>query len=130
MKIVYVQAQDFENAFPKRFRQGSKFPEFFATTSIHKSHKIRYLLTYSGNVVYISSMGTKRDAFKRLATARVNKAIDSIRLVGNLSNKANYEYSAEDAEKIVDALRASVQECKKKFELAGKAELAETFRLD
>jgi len=75
-------------------------------------------------------MKSKRDSFVRLANARVNKALDALRLVGNLSNKANYEYTTEDAEKIVEALRVAVQECKKKFEIAGKGEQLETFRLD
>jgi hypothetical protein len=75
-------------------------------------------------------MARNRDAFVRLANARVNKALESIRLVGNLSNKANYDYTDDDAQKILDALKISLAECRKRFELAGKGDKEEEFRLE
>ena len=38
-------------------------------------------------------METKNDRFVRIAEARTNKIIDMIRLLGNCSNKASYDYS-------------------------------------
>ena len=38
-------------------------------------------------------MESKKDKFVRIAEARTNKIIDMIRLLGNCSNKASYEYS-------------------------------------
>jgi hypothetical protein len=75
-------------------------------------------------------MARNRDSFVRLANARVNKAIESIRLVGNLSNKSNYEYTDEDAERILDALKIALVDCRKRFDMAGRAEKAEEFRLE
>lgn len=49
-------------------------------------------------------MRNKREKFVELATRRVNRAIRELRLVGNLANKASYDYGAEDAKKIIRAL--------------------------
>ncbi|MDB3981796.1 hypothetical protein N9410_00885 [Methylophilaceae bacterium] len=53
--------------------------------------------------------------FKELAEKRVNKAINLIRLVGNLSNSNNYSYSKDDVAKVVTALDDEIQTVKKKF---------------
>ncbi len=45
-------------------------------------------------------MESKRDKFKRLAEKRVNNAIKSINLVGNLSNKNIYDYTDDDVSRI------------------------------
>lgn len=62
------------------------------------------------------SNNRNRDKFVELAQKRVVKAIKSIRLVGNLSNKSNYSYSTGDAQKIVRALEDEVRTLKKRFE--------------
>ena len=46
-------------------------------------------------------MRNKRQKFIELAESRVNRAIKDIRLIGNLANKNSYEYSEDDARKIV-----------------------------
>lgn len=56
-----------------------------------------------------------RERFVTLANSRVTAAIHQIRLVGNLSNKKNYEYGVEDASKIVRALQRELDELKAKF---------------
>ena len=58
---------------------------------------------------------TKNDKFKRLALLRVNKALKAIELISNLSNQSNYEYSDQDAEKIILALNQAVTDLKIKF---------------
>ena len=63
-------------------------------------------------------MTDKSGAFKRLANSRVNKALNELRLIGNLSNRSNYDYTPEEVEAIFDALKAGVKDCKKRFDLA------------
>lgn len=58
---------------------------------------------------------TKRRKFKELAEKRVNKALDSIRLVGNLSNRQTYAYDDAQVRKIVKALRDAVGEVEARF---------------
>lgn len=53
-------------------------------------------------------MSDKRAKFVELTNKRVNAAIKKISLIGNLSNKSSYEYTAEDVEKIEAALLAEV----------------------
>ena len=57
----------------------------------------------------------KRRKFAELGTNRVNKAINDIRLIGNLSNKANYDYNDADVRQIMKALREAVNEAEKRF---------------
>ena len=61
----------------------------------------------------------KRDKFKELAEKRVNKAINVLRLIGNLSNKSNYSYESADVDKIFKALSAELREMKGKFDRGG-----------
>ncbi len=56
-----------------------------------------------------------RERFVSLANSRVTAAIHQIRLIGNLANTKNYQYSAEDAHKIVRALQRELDELKAKF---------------
>ena len=41
-------------------------------------------------------MNENRERFKRIAETRTNKLIDMIELLGNCSNRNNYEYTEED----------------------------------
>ncbi len=60
-------------------------------------------------------MSEKRDNFIRLAEGRVTRAIDSIRVIGNLSNRSNYEYTTEDTKRIIDALQGEINALKVQF---------------
>lgn len=60
-------------------------------------------------------MNTKRDNFVRLAEARVGRAIDSIRVIGNLSNRSNYSYDERDVQKIVQALQEELNTLRAQF---------------
>ena len=60
-----------------------------------------------------------RKKFVMLAQKRVRRAINDIRLVGNLSNRSNYKYTDEDAHKIYGALRAALEDMKARFERRG-----------
>jgi predicted RNA-binding protein (virulence factor B family) len=61
---------------------------------------------------------SKRDPrakFVELANARVARAIKDLRLVGNLSNRKNYEYTDDEAKKILKVLEAELEALKLKF---------------
>lgn len=62
------------------------------------------------------NMETKNDRFVRIAEARTNKIIDMIRLLGNCSNKASYDYSKEDVRKIFTAIENELKVAKAKFD--------------
>ncbi len=80
----------------------------------------------------------KRDKavqFKKLAVARTNKVCAMLRLIGNLSVQANYEYEKEDVEKMFAYIQRALDgakdrfaqpECKKyRFSLSGEPEKKE-----
>ena len=69
-----------------------------------------------------------RERFVDLAQKRVNKTVNDIRLIGNLSNKTNYSYSEEDVKKIYSALKTALDEMKVKFEIKSSEE-KEIFKL-
>lgn len=58
---------------------------------------------------------TKRDKFLRLGTARMQHAIYSIRLIGNLSRDDVYEYNANDIALIRATLLDAVAEAMGQF---------------
>ena len=62
----------------------------------------------------------RREKFVDLAQNRTNNAINQIRLIGNLSNRGNYEYSDRDIHKILKALNAEIRAMKERFSAGGK----------
>ncbi len=59
---------------------------------------------------------SKHDKFKRVAEARINKIIDMIRLLGNCSNTAIYEYTEENIKQIFDAIKSELKTCQNKYQ--------------
>jgi hypothetical protein len=57
----------------------------------------------------------KRAKFVELANKRVTKCMRELKLVGNLSNKAAYDFTDEDAKKIVRALQKEVDSIRARF---------------
>ena len=57
----------------------------------------------------------KNDKFIRLAENRVNKVIEGLRLISNLSNRSNYSYSSREVNKIFEAIDTDVKVMKIKF---------------
>ncbi len=57
----------------------------------------------------------KRKKFIELAEKRVNKALKQLQLIGNLSNKRNYDYDQSDYKKIFRAIDEEVKSMKQKF---------------
>lgn len=64
----------------------------------------------------------KNTKFKALANKRVAAALSKIALIGNLSNRASYEYSSDDVTKIETVINDRTDEMLKRFKsaLAGK----------
>ena len=60
-------------------------------------------------------MRDKRKKFVQLAEARVNRAIKDIKLIGNLANRNLYEYTQDDAKKIMKALQRELDAAKARF---------------
>ncbi len=65
---------------------------------------------------------TRQDRFKRLAIQRTNAVLNKLRLLGNLSNKTNYDYSEDDLRKIFSAIDAQLKDIKLKFSGSKKRE--------
>ena len=57
----------------------------------------------------------KASKFVELANKRVNKAMKDLQLIGNLSNRQNYEFSEEQAKRIIKALQIEVDAVKQSF---------------
>lgn len=51
---------------------------------------------------------TKEAKFLRIAKVRTQKTLKAIRLLGNCSNRANYSYSIEQANKLIEAIYDAV----------------------
>lgn len=57
----------------------------------------------------------KHAKFRDLAEKRTNKALEAVRLIGNLSNRQTYVYDEVEVRKIVKALRDAVAEVEARF---------------
>ena len=57
----------------------------------------------------------KREKFVDLAEARVSRALQSIRVIGNLSNRSTYEYTDEDVRRIMKALSTELEAMHARF---------------
>ena len=62
---------------------------------------------------------SKRQRFERIAQRRVTEALHRLRLVGNLSNRATYDYSDEHVKQILDALEAELKQVRHRFRNEG-----------
>ena len=70
---------------------------------------IRKLISYRSNA--------KRETFKRLLDSRLPKVHKSIKLLGNLSRKGQYEYTQLEAQELIKGLRNEVNELAVKFKV-------------
>ncbi len=75
--------------------------------------------------ILITSMSneTKNDRFKRLAKQRGDRVLKDIRLLGNLSNRNNYEYTEQDVKKLFSILDDELRTAKSKFDVKRKREI-------
>ena len=57
-------------------------------------------------------LSKKRQRFEKVASNRVQKIIDFIRLLGNCANKNNYEYTDKDVELMFKEINRELKETK------------------
>lgn len=69
-----------------------------------------------------------RERFVSLANKRVESAIQQLRLVGNLANRKNYDFTEAEGKKIVRALQAALDDVKERFK-GDEQRSSGTFRL-
>ena len=58
---------------------------------------------------------TRDQRFKRLAEQRVNAILDKLRLLGQLSNRSNYEYTDTQIQAIFKAIQKELNATRVKF---------------
>lgn len=51
----------------------------------------------------------RRDRFERVASKRVERVINDIRLLSNCSNTNNYEYTNSDVDKMLKAIKEELK---------------------
>ena len=69
-----------------------------------------------------------QEKFKKLATQRVNNALNQIKLISNLANKRTYDYSDDQVRAIFNALKSEVETAQAKFK-AGNSQGGNNFSL-
>lgn len=60
-------------------------------------------------------MEEKREKFVRLAEQRVNRALNDLRLIGNLSNRNAYTFTDDDVKKIFKTLQKELEQARSRF---------------
>lgn len=65
---------------------------------------------------------TRYEKFKRLASKRTTNILNQLRLLGNLSNRVNYEYRDEDVSKVFRVIDEELRLIKTKFQEKGRRE--------
>jgi len=64
---------------------------------------------------HMSADEKKHTKFRELAEKRTNKALEAVRLIGNLANRQTYVYEDAEVRKITKALRDAVSEVEARF---------------
>lgn len=59
----------------------------------------------------------KSEAFRRLAENRTNEALEVLRKIKNLSNRGNYEYTPDQAQRIITTIRMALDETEQSFHI-------------
>ena len=58
----------------------------------------------------------KRKRFEKVGENRVDKILEGLRLLGNCSNKNNYEFTKEDVDYMFDEIKKAIRVAQSKFE--------------
>lgn len=61
---------------------------------------------------------SRNERFRRLAATRGDRLIREISLLGNLANKKNYDYTAEEVDALFRPIEAELNEVKSLFDPA------------
>ena len=74
------------------------------------------------HLINTSSMETKKDRFKRLASHRTNEVLYRLKVLTNCSNRQLYEYDEKDVDKIFSEIEKKLKEAKAKFHFSKRGE--------
>ena len=66
--------------------------------------------------------------FEELGEKRMKEAIKKIRLIGNLANRNNYDYTDEHVKEIMNTLESELQILKSRFKKEDDKEITFKFR--
>ena len=58
----------------------------------------------------------RRKNFERVAAKRVDKILEAMRLLGNCSNRNNYDYEQEDVDVMFAAIKSGMKQAQNRFE--------------
>lgn len=72
---------------------------------------------------------SKNARFARLAQTRTTNVLRSIRILGNLSNTSNYDYTPAQVAKIFGAIREQLDIAESKFKAGARESMSEKFKL-
>ncbi|HEX5170449.1 MAG TPA: hypothetical protein VFW11_14830 [Cyclobacteriaceae bacterium] len=70
----------------------------------------------------------RRERFENVAARRTQKILDLLDILGNCSNKSNYEYTDEDVRKMFSAIESKIKNTKASFGNAINKEEKNRFR--
>lgn len=59
---------------------------------------------------------TSRERFAQLVQPRIDKAVHSLKVLGNCGNRSSYDYSEDEAQQIVDLVGEAYQEMIQRFQ--------------
>ncbi len=62
---------------------------------------------------------SKKERFDKIATARTNKILNDLRLLGNCSNRTSYEYTQDEVNQMFRAIKEAVSEAEARFNRKG-----------
>ena len=74
-------------------------------------------------------MAKSRERFVKLAENRTQKILDTLDLLGNLSNTNNYVYDSADVEQIFGAIRDRIKEVESTFKVASQRTSKKVFEI-
>jgi len=63
----------------------------------------------------MTNIETKHHRFKRLATQRTNAVLERIRILGNCSNRNDYDYTTDDIKRIFGVIDKEIRKVKQRF---------------
>jgi hypothetical protein len=70
----------------------------------------------------------KRARFEKIASNRVQKILDTLMSLSNCSNKNNYEYSKDDADRMFRIIKEKVRETELVFQSKLNKSTSNTFK--
>ena len=65
---------------------------------------------------------SREERFIRMGQTRMNKVLDSIRLLKNLSNRSSYAYTDEQVDKMFQTIDSAISDAKESFSGTKKVE--------